>query len=433
MTGKQLFHEMNQLGDDLIEEAINTIPLGENKNHSNTIWIRWLAVAACIVLCLSGFVIYHIMNRATTPLPGNTPITTADILSQSKGLVGGTGTKAYFTMAAGELSDLMHSPVKDNSEVSALKVYKTVQIEHPEAFFKDKVDNIRKNVKDSFGTALSQEDNQVLHVKDSFDTLISQEDNQVLQSDYFYYNVDLVSENYRINVDTSDSHGVIATTYRIWNPTPPIQQLELFGEKITITPDESDESIENKLTQALDFANKVFGTNCEFQYITRDLGYYDEGHMSVGVEAFENSDQMNQAMYNRYLGSIHFLFMDDDTTQELSLTGIYYTEYELKDAFLEDTRLLSVKEAEYYLEHGYIFAGHVCQVCMSRNAEVDFTDYDDVEVVYRSDIFGKYVIPFYAFYKTTGEHMFAVAYVPAVQVDGLKEYFASQEAWHSNE
>ena len=281
--------------------------------------------------------------------------------------------------------------------------------------FKDKVNKIITNVKDNFVAPLSQENDQA-H-----------------QFDYYYYNVDLVSENYKINVETSDSYGITETTYRIRNPNPPFLRLELFGDQITITPDESDESIENKLTQALDFANKVFDTNCEFQYITRDLEYYDEGHMSIGVEAFENSDNMNQAMYNRYLGSINFLFMEDGNTEDLPLIGIYYTEYELQDAFSEDTRLLSVKEAEYYLEHGYIFAGHVCSVCMSRNAEVDFSDYDDVEIVYRRDIFGKYVIPFYAFYKTTGEHMFAVAYVPAVEVDGLKEYFVSQEVWHSNE
>ena len=415
MTGKQLFDEMNQLGDDLIEEASMTLPLEENTDRSRTFWIKWLAAAACIVLLLCSATMYVIGIKAPAPSPGNTQITASDILSQSKGLAGGTGTKAYFTMAAGVLSDLMHSPLKDNSEVPALKVYQTVQVEHPEVFFQDKVNKIIKNV------------------KDNFDTPLSQENAQAHQFDYYYYNVDLISDNYKINVETSDSYGVTETNYRIWNPTPPIQPLQLFGDKITITPNESDESIENKLKQALDFANTVFGINCEFQYITRDLGYYDEGHMSVGVEAFENSDTMDQAMYNRYLGSIHFLFMDDGNTEELPLIGIYYTEYELKDAFSEDTRLLSVKEAEYYLEHGYIFAGHVCPVCMSRNAEVDFSDYDDIEVVYRRDIFGKYVIPFYAFYKTTGEHMFAVAYVPAVEVDGLKEYFESQEAWHNNE
>lgn len=408
MTGKQLFDEMNQLGDDLIEEAIS-------KNRSHTIWVRGLAAAACIVLFLSCLTLYYTGNKTMVPLPGNNPIAVDDILSLSKGLVGSTGTKAYFTMAAGELSDLMHSPVKDNSEFSALKVYQTVPVENPEAFFNDKVNKIIKNV------------------RDSFDTPLSQENYQEHQSDYYYNNVDLISKNYKINMGTTDSYGVTTTTYRIWNPTPPIQPLELFGEKIAIKPDESDESIESKLTQALDFANTVFGTNCDFQYITRDLGYYVEGHMTIGVEAFENSDQMNQAMYNRYLGSIHFLFMDDDTTEELPLIGIYYTEYELKDAFSEDTRLLSVKEAEYHLEKGYIFAGHVCPVCMSRNAEVDFSDYDDVEIVYRRDLFGKYIIPFYAFYKTTGEHLYAVAYVPAVEVDGLKEYFTSQESWHNGE
>ena len=70
---------------------------------------------------------------------------------------------------------------------------------------------------------------------------------------------------------------------------------------------------------------------------------------------------------------------------------------------------------------------------MMNKEEVDFSKYDDVEILYREDSFSKYVIPFYAFYKKIEDHMYGVIYVPAVKVGGLEEYFKSQESWHNNQ
>lgn len=414
MIGIILYKEISYIGDDIIDEATNAASLKKDRKKVPIAWKRWTAIAACLCLILCFTFLIPLMQKSiNVHLPDSAQIFVGDILSQSKGLVGaGASTQAYFVQEAEKLSDLMKSPVKSSSEVPALTVYQTVTADDSKSYFTKKTQNIQNSAKDNLGISLTAENYT------SYD------------EDYCYYSVDLMSENFSISMDTSDSIGTTATHYRIWDSDRPVQYLELFGSKIIITADESDESIKNKLTEALAFANKMFGTNCEIQSITRKPENSEEGYITVGVDAYENSADINQAMYNQYLGSMNFLFMGDND-DEIPLVGIYYTEYELENAFSENVELISVSEAEASLKNGYIFVGHVCPICMSNNTEVNFTNYDGLEIVYRTDTFGKYTIPFYAFYKKTGKYTFAIAYVPAVAVGGLQEYFEAQESWHN--
>ncbi|MDF2544583.1 MAG: hypothetical protein K0S47_4301 [Herbinix sp.] len=414
MNGKQLYKELNSIGDDIIEEALNSTTIKGELRTLSLIKKRWILITACLCLLFCCLILNPLLqDRRSDKMSDSIQIMASDLISQAKGLVfGDASTKAYFTMESDSLSKLMRSPVKNNTVLPALTVYKTV-LSDPHPYFIDKVQNITQKLKSNFDISLSDE-------------------NYTSYEDYNHYYVDLISDNFSIQMDTSDSRGTIETNYRIWDNDRPIQYLELFGEKIIITADESDESILDKLSGALAFVNKLFGTNCKFQYISRSLESIDEGYVSLSVEAYEDSDDMNQAMYNQYLDSIDFLFMGENQ-DELPLVGIYYTEYELEKAFPSDVTLISVQDAERNLKKGYIFAGHVCPACMSANKEVDFENYDGVEIVYRRDTFGKYVIPFYAFYKDTGDKTYAVAYVPAVEVSGMREYFTEQESWHNND
>ncbi len=433
MTGKKIFEEMNYIEDDLLEEAVNAFSFTEKAAPIRITWKYWLIPAACLVLFVAITTIFLIGNMAVLPLSDDTLITANDVFSQSTGYITyGTATKAYSIMSAEDLTELMQSPIRDNTVISALKVYKGVKVRQPEALFKEKVSTIISNVKENLNTYLIQEEDPSDSLKKDRSIIKDIKFTKIPQNEYFYNSANLISENYRIDIDSSDFTGAFKTNYFI-RAKEPIQPLKLFGEKITVEPSESDQSIENKLTEALVFANKVFGTDCEFQYTIRDLGYTEEGYATIIVKAFRNSNDMKEAMFNRYLSSLQFLFMNDGNDKELTLQHISYSEYEFENAFPEDTRLLSLREAKYYLKHGYIFTGQACPACMSRRADVDFSDYDGVEIVYRDDALGKYIIPFYAFYKKVDEHVYAVAYVPAVEVDDIKEYFKSQEAWHKSE
>ncbi|MGM9680201.1 MAG: hypothetical protein ACI3XR_01705 [Eubacteriales bacterium] len=70
---------------------------------------------------------------------------------------------------------------------------------------------------------------------------------------------------------------------------------------------------------------------------------------------------------------------------------------------------------------------------MAAQPDVDFTEYTTVspEYVYVNGLF----VPFYAIYKDLGKnksgmHVYAKTYVPAVEPEGLEEYFNMRTAMH---
>jgi hypothetical protein len=98
-------------------------------------------------------------------------------------------------------------------------------------------------------------------------------------------------------------------------------------------------------------------------------------------------------------------------------------------------KMLPLEEAERLLEKGYVFGGHSCSLCMAKQPEVDFSEYDYVEVEYVSDKNGNMYVPFYAFYKNIGQSeygidIYAKTYVPAVLVIGYEDYFEKQTDSH---
>ena len=386
----------------------------EGHKFSNT-KKKWILVGVFLCFILLFVVFIFLIHDGIIRSQGGNQIYASDIDQKMKCINGGgILEQGYYTARAEELSNLLRSPLKSNTQVPALNVYRTVHLEDTDSYYDDKLQTIKDRVKSNYDLSLKEENY----------SFYDQESKS--------YSVDLMSDNFRIWLYASDS-GTMSTEYRIWNPDGPAQPLELFGEKIVISFDESDESIKNKLSEALTFANKIFGTNCEFQSMKRTSKRIGEGTVSVGVEAFETEENMNQAMYNQYFESIDFLFMDDvNDEDEISLLGIYYTEYELENAFSEEVTLLSVKEAEDYLKKGYIYAVHMCPICRKTRGRFDLNDYDGVEIVYRQECLNKYVIPFYAFYKQDGDDTYRYTYVPAVEVQGLKQYFKSQESWHED-
>ena len=72
---------------------------------------------------------------------------------------------------------------------------------------------------------------------------------------------------------------------------------------------------------------------------------------------------------------------------------------------------------------------------MQAQAPVDFKDYDHVDLEYVRGFNDMEILPFYAFYKYTGDadngnKIYAKTYVPAIKVSGYKKYFEDQEKYH---
>ncbi|MDF2844181.1 MAG: hypothetical protein K0R00_2607 [Herbinix sp.] len=436
MSGKKLYKEINNISDDIIEEANNALIIPPEVIHK-PIYQRWytmLAAGLCLPLII--VLVFSItMNKHEIKLPESTQIFASDIIEQNINIYGvkvGASTKAYFTKTAESLKDLMKSPVKSTSDVQSLTVYQPVTVENYDVYFQEKLQTVINNAKKNLDINFIPQKNDInVKTANPDDNSYVIIDSNIFKNPYYhYYSTDLISDEYKIWMDSSDENTI---TYRIWNINSLVEDnFRLSGEEIAITLEESEESIKDKLSGALSFANKMFNTNFEFRDIIRNPDYLGDGYVSLFVEAYEPSSNMNQRMYNQYLNKFSFYFSNSNNDKALKLVGIYYTEHNLERAFPEDMSIITLEEAEGYLHSGYIFTGHVCTYCMLHNNAEDFENYDDVEIVYRDDVFGKYVIPFYAFYKKTADYTYAVAYVPAVAVGGLKEYFEEQEAWHIN-
>ena len=436
MSGKKLYKEINNISDDIIEEANNALIIPPEVIHK-PIYQRWytmLAAGLCLPLIII-LVISITMNKHEIKLPESTQIYASDIVSQNSDILTygeGASTKAYFTKTAESLKDLMKSPVKSTSDTQSLTVYQPVTVENYDVYFQEKLQTVINNAKNNLDINFIPQKNDI-NVKTTNPDDISYFiiDSNIFKNPYYhYYSTDLISDEYKVWMDSSDENTI---TYRILNINSPVEDnFRLSGEEIAVTFEESEESIKSKLSGALSFANKMFNTNFEFRDIIRNPDYLGDGYVSLFVEAYEPSSNINQRMYNQYLNKFSFYFSNSNNDKALKLVGIFYTEHNLERAFPEDMSIITLEEAEGYLHSGYIFTGHVCTYCMLHNNAVDFEDYDDVEIVYRDDVFGKYIIPFYAFYKKTADYTYAVAYVPAVAVGGLKEYFEEQEAWHNN-
>lgn len=400
MKGEQISDALQMLRDDTIEET-EQVRSGNRKPARRRIWAA-AAVAACLCVVVGAVVVQTAQNT------DDGRITAEKITEFSGEQILGGATEAYITKQANALQDLMWSPVRDNSEVAALPVYQPKSIHDLSRYADECTEFFAQELSDVLSVSTEvKEGSNIGHEKD------------------FWRTDSINCGEWTATVRVQNTYGAVQAQYILAAPdgTP------LLGSAVPV--DAGDEEILAAASPVLDVFNAVFGKNYEAQTVSRTTDTEQEW---VYVHAWENAGDPAQQMYSTYVDYVYITFTNTFASDksQLHLCSAWHTVNELEPISETDTPLLSLAEAEEELEKGYIFLGHVCPVCMSMNTEVDFSDYDGVEIVYRGDTFFTYNIPYYAFYKQTGEETFAVTYVPAVQVEGMEEYFKAQEAWHNS-
>ncbi len=134
--------------------------------------------------------------------------------------------------------------------------------------------------------------------------------------------------------------------------------------------------------------------------------------------------------------TLSYEYVDYANSDELVLKEVTYSEpRDTADytVIVGKAKTVTLAQAEGLLEAGYIFNATKCLDCRKADCDVDFSEYDSVGLVYRKYNAGHYLwsVPYYAFYKQRGEK-YAVAYVPAVEVTGIEEYFAERTEKHDH-
>ena len=403
MKGEQISDALQMLRDDMIEET-EQVRSGKRKPARRRIWAA-AAVAACLCIVVGAVVVQTAQNT------DNGRITAEKITEFSGGTMLGGSTQAYITKQANALQDLMWSPIRDNSEVAALPVYRPKRIQNLNRYADDCAEFFAQGLRDGLGISTE--------IGDSYDSG---------WGEVFARTYSVECEKFDASVKVYDECGAVQAQYSLEVP----HGMSLFETTAPVSAE--DEEILAAAGEVLDVFNTVFGKNYEARAVTRIVSRMpDKETHWVYAYAWESSENSAQQMYNTYLDYVYITFTNAFSADQnvLQLSKAWRTVNELEPISETETPLLSLAEAEEELEKGYIFLGHVCPVCMSMNTEVDFSDYDGVEIVYRDGMFYTYNIPYYAFYKQTGEEAFAVTYVPAVKVEGMEEYFKAQESWHS--
>lgn len=192
----------------------------------------------------------------------------------------------------------------------------------------------------------------------------------------------------------------------------------------------------------------IFGTEFSDIKILRD---YNQSGSSVDVDIYVYFYDSDAHPLNNHLdtpvsdyialefdGSLGY--MGENTDEDIiSDVSIRYTDF-MSDPYaryvpVKKLKAISLEDAEELLYKGYVFGGHSCTLCMQEQAPVDFKDYDHVDLEYVRGFNDMEILPFYAFYKYTGDadngnKIYAKTYVPAIKVSGYEKYFEEQEKYH---
>ncbi len=213
-------------------------------------------------------------------------------------------------------------------------------------------------------------------------------------------------------------------------------KIKINGEELAASESMTNAEILTSLSDVKSALFEVFGVEFDSVKLERGYsGYGDAGAQTVEIVYYNSSDYPEKGDH------IRLLFESEDGDGALYCSSLRYTDYryELSDVYeaLAECRILTLDEAEALLEAGYVFGGHVCELCMAEQAKIDFSDYDYVGFEYKlgGTDNGSLCVPFYAFYKDIGQaengnRIYAKTLVPAVEVEGLDEYFDMQKENH---
>ncbi len=230
------------------------------------------------------------------------------------------------------------------------------------------------------------------------------------------------------------------------------RRLKLKGNMISISNSDTDSQIINKLKNTINYVCNTFGKEYSDVKINRIYSSNQLKTIEIYLYSPEETifpiDFKNHPMTSEYIlltfytdwGSGTFCHWDGSKDEAfLSNVSLYKTKESWNEYYsvYGKSKTISVKEAEELLNKGYVFCGHSCSLCMEMQPQVDFTNYNYVDIEYVQEYDSKICVPFYAFYKYIGKSAdkigtYAKTYVPAIEIKGCEQYFESQKENHRN-
>ena len=429
MNKKIISEAIGNISNRHIEEAAD-FQCGKKK----PVWVKWGAMAACLCVVVAGAfsVVKYFSDNAT--LPVGVEIISADGL-WAEGF-GSHGTDCYAVKSFKQNEAIPISPVQDNNDVKTLSVYRSLNAQSSSdtyQFLLTWAEDISKLAKANLGIELHYNIDDVLLNGMPYD------DNAPTDKQYMF------------DVNLKLYHGETALTLLCVSEGM-VTFFDLRGvetlynslaeEALLEIENPTDEAVLSAVEPIVTFVNELTGEKYALDTASISRKETENGNLiglrvqsSIALGSELSWEMTEPLFYPR--GFTITLQGDDDGNYRLTNVSIneQYREY------VGEYELISLAEAEEYLYKGYSWGGVQCPLCKLNDPHVDFSEYDFVQIEYYGSL-SEYALPYYTFYKYLGttEYQdieglyveYAVAYVPAIEIEGLDEYFKEQAAQHTS-
>ena len=223
--------------------------------------------------------------------------------------------------------------------------------------------------------------------------------------------------------------------------------ITLNGTEYYIDVTKGEESIQNDILAFVPVFYKIFGEKFDQIKIstaqTPNFGKDAEGYTSSATIVFYNKTNLPFETEDDILWDDLTITIQANHPDRIYSIYVSYFDYRLPmDEIYQNlgaSKIISLSEAEAWLEKGYSFGTHYWDF-MDGKEIIDFSDYDYVSYEYYpkevrsnsrdfvwTENHERPIMPYYVFYKQTSSSethdTYAKAYIPAVPVDDMESFF----------
>lgn len=370
MMEDKLFEAFSYIDEDIISSASTDLFEGvPKKNVRKKVVLCVACITLSLTLLLSMIPLYMVLNK------NRIDITPRDIEMLFENEESNDNFKLLST------AELEYYGYKDLSgNVESAYVFEKVALS----------DKDKEHCADKYLDAIRSNYSQSL----SFDT-VSQNEYKLITEDASYF-VSFDDYRTRYEVITAADRKIVsenADKNSLKDSLLPVEDYvkDLFGIKSLLT-DRSEMSV---------------------------LAYADTGEVTLRIWCGENGESLDHVDFKFIRDNIGTYRLASITCEKLSLKKIM-------------TDLISTEKGQKMVNNGYTFAnGFNCSIC---DRGLAFDDDCECMLVYYNpageENTASYLIPFYAFRMKVAEDLYAVTYVPAIEIPGLYGYFRQKHEEH---
>ncbi len=458
MKKEKLMEAITRIKTEWLEEFVRTDRVAEEKVRENQLVMiplrRWIPAAVSMVLILTViltgswlFPDVYCPGQMWMPSGGKLPGITVNTGVLEDMFPTYRGTNLYQTVYASRLNELNLVAVP---EVAYLPIYQATDVDGGKDVLAAFVEKYKPHLDEysmkEYGEPVTWADrigNQSLYGQMSG-----------------YYTVARCGEerNRKFSVSFYKTGNEL---YTWWNGDYREERMTLNGEFVSVAPERSDRQLKKELNPLMQQINAVLEKNYTEIKIFRTYCYRDRKNQLESIKVYFHTKADDDLPPYLTGANTHEdgVLLSDYAVLTFMMAQGYGSSYDWKKdtdwAFLTEislgesempwdeyyqeigqARRLSLREAEILLAKNYVFPGHVvCPMCIEAQEEVSFDRYDAVALEYLVGGNGQ-AVPFYAFYKemnedeSTGVKQFAKTYVPAVDIEGLENYFDRYHLTH---